>query len=91
MSKVNKESKDKEYLSELKNYPTAKVITKKYIFIGEIRYFIYNLIGTSLGSSLAIVMYGIDLPFSLIVYVPFAFLGLIFMIMTVLKDPGVIP
>jgi hypothetical protein len=37
------------------------------------------------------VLYGIDFPYFLIVMIPVSFCSILFMIMTVFKDAGVIP
>lgn len=44
-----------------------------------------------MGTAFAVIMFAIDRPISLVVYLPISLLAVMFMVMTVLKDPGVIP
>ena len=90
--KDNPIPKNERYADIIKKGRTTQLILgKNYIFIGEIRYFLYNFFGSLFGTILLITLLAIDKLSFAFILIATLIISNILMTWTSFRDPGIIP
>jgi len=89
---MNSENQPERYADIIKKNRTTKLhISRNLIFIGELRYYLYNFFGQLFTTIILITLLFIDKPPGAIVTLLTLIPTLILMSWTSFRDPGIIP